>query len=58
MTYDRFFAADLGLPLGLDGSIVPFVFSGLLGLAAVTLVQRYVRERSLRYLSAEDGVLA
>ena len=56
--YDRFFAADLGLPSGLDGSIVPFVFSGLLGLAAVTLVQRYVRERSLRDLSAEDGIQA
>lgn len=51
--YDRFFAADLGLPAGLDGSIVPFAFSGVLGLAAVVLVQLYVRERSLRDLSAE-----
>lgn len=53
LIYDRFFAEDLGLPLGLDGSVVPFVFSGALGLAAVLLVQTYVRERSLKELSAE-----
>ncbi|HIH01238.1 TPA: MFS transporter [Thermoplasmata archaeon] len=50
--YDRFFAEDLGLPMGLDGSIVPFAFSGALGLMAVVLVQMLIRERSLRELSA------
>lgn len=56
LIYDRFFAANLGLPMGLDGSVVPFAFSGLLGLAAIILVQRYVRERPLKNLSAGDGV--
>jgi DHA1 family multidrug resistance protein-like MFS transporter len=50
--YDRFFAADLGLPSGLDGSIVPFAFSSALGLTAVVMVQLFVRERSLRAISA------
>jgi len=52
LIYDRFFAMDLGLPAGLDGSIVPFVFSGSLGIAAVLLVQRYVRERSLKAIAS------
>lgn len=58
LIYDRFFAVDLGLPAGLDGSIVPFAFSGLLGLAAITLVQRYVRERSMRDVSGDGCVRA
>ncbi|HIH01729.1 TPA: MFS transporter, partial [Thermoplasmata archaeon] len=45
---DHYFAADLGLPAGLDGTLVPFAVSSMLGLAAITLVQVYIRERPAR----------
>ncbi len=41
---DVFYDVDIGLPLGIDGTIVPFAASGLLGIAAVTLVWKYVTE--------------
>ncbi|UCE92398.1 MAG: MFS transporter [Methanobacteriota archaeon] len=42
--FDHFYGADIGLPGALDGTLVPFAISGALGLAAITLVQVYVRE--------------
>jgi len=42
--WDEFHQQSLGLPSPLDGSIVPFVISGMLGLIAVSLVLFYVRE--------------
>lgn len=42
--FDHFYGSDLGLPGSLDGTLVPFAVSGILGLAAITLVQVYIRE--------------
>ena len=44
LIFDCFYGKDLGLPAGLDGSLVPFAVSGLLGIGAVVLVHKYVRE--------------
>ena len=44
LIFDHFYGSDLGLPVGLDGTLVPFVVSGLLGLSAVVFVQVFVRE--------------
>jgi DHA1 family multidrug resistance protein-like MFS transporter len=42
--WDQFHQQSLGLPAPLDGTVVPFVVSGLLGLSAVSLVLIYVKE--------------
>jgi MFS family permease len=44
LVFDHFYGMDMGLPLGLDGTLVPFAVSGALGIMAVTMVQAYVRE--------------
>lgn len=42
--FDQFYGKEMGFPLGLDGTLIPFVISGVLGIGAITLVQLYVRE--------------
>jgi len=42
---DMFFGKSLGLPDPLNGNIVPFVISGLLGMFTVALVQILVKEK-------------
>ena len=42
--FDHFYGKDLGLPLSLDGTLVPFLISGVLGISAVILVKIFVRE--------------
>ncbi|UCE80877.1 MAG: MFS transporter [Methanobacteriota archaeon] len=42
--FDLFYGREMGFPLGLDGTLIPFAISGALGIGAVTLVQLYVRE--------------
>lgn len=42
---DRYYGLDLGLPAPFDGTMIPFLISGGLGLATVTLVLVFVHER-------------
>ena len=44
LIFDQFYGLEMGLPFELDGTLIPFAVSGLLGIGAVTLVQLYVRE--------------
>lgn len=44
--WDYFHGMDLGLPSPFDGTIVPFLVSGGLGLVTVTMVRAMVRERA------------
>ena len=48
------FAKDLGLPLSLDGTLVPFRISGLLCISAVILVKVFVRETVAGGLTREE----
>ncbi len=49
---DMFFGKSLGLPDPLNGNIVPFVISGLLGMFTVALVQILVKEK----VTAKRGI--
>ena len=42
---DLFYEMDLGLPSPVDGTMIPFMVSGLLGIFTVSLVQMFVKER-------------
>ncbi|HUV61828.1 MAG TPA: MFS transporter [Thermoplasmata archaeon] len=54
LMFDHFYGRDLGLPLNLDGTLVPFVISGALGIMAVTMVQMYVRETVVHKLPRKE----
>jgi MFS family permease len=42
---DLFYDMDLGMPQPLDGTMIPFLVSGALGIFTVSLVQMFVKER-------------
>ena len=54
LVFDQFYGKDLGLPAGLDGTLVPFAISGLLGIGTVLLVQFYVRETVISASSSKE----
>lgn len=43
--WDYFHGRDLGFGTAFDGTVLPFLISGILGLLAVTMVQMLVKER-------------
>ena len=45
--WDYFHGTDMGLPSPFDGTMIPFLVSGILGVLTVTLVLLMVRERHL-----------
>lgn len=44
---DTYFGVDIGLPSPIDGTMIPFFVSGMLGLFTVSLVLAFVKERRL-----------
>lgn len=44
LLWDYFHGLDLGLPYSLDGTVIPFLISGGLGVATVSMVQILVRD--------------
>ncbi|MCU0852202.1 MAG: MFS transporter, partial [Thermoplasmata archaeon] len=46
LMWDGFHGMDLGMPSPIDGTIIPFVISGLLGIITVTLVSLFVKDRA------------
>ncbi|MDQ1372122.1 MAG: transporter [Candidatus Thermoplasmatota archaeon] len=42
--WDQFHGRDFGLPLGIDGTVVPFVISGIMGITTVMMVHLTVKE--------------
>jgi len=54
LLWDSFHGIDLGLPPPADGTWIPFLISGLLGIFTITLVQVTVRERSCGYRSKKE----
>jgi len=47
LLFNAYYGRDFGLPFGLDGTMVPFLVSGLLGIVAITMVHLYVRVPSV-----------
>ena len=47
LLWDAFHGRDLGMASLMDGTMIPFIVSGLMGLFTVTLVLLFVQERRL-----------
>lgn len=52
LLWDYFHGSDLGLPSPMDGTMVPFMVSGVMGLVTITLVLFFVSDKKLAKDSA------
>ncbi|MGD9962563.1 MAG: MFS transporter [Thermoplasmata archaeon] len=52
--WDQFHGRDFGFPFGIDGTVVPFVISGVMGITTVMMVHLTVKE-SRRARPDKDG---
>lgn len=56
LLWDYFHGSDIGLPSPIDGTMIPFLISGVLGVLTVTLVLLLVRERQIHQAPARQAV--